>query len=74
MEYNADEERLLDEQRKLRDVVSKPISEHEMDYFRNHPALKDEDYPAYLLEYQKDYPPFKGTEENNGKIILMIDE
>ena len=40
----------------------------------NHPAFKKEEYPAYLLEYHRSYPPFRGTEEKNGKIVYMIDE
>lgn len=71
---NETNDRLFEEQNKVRQVVSMPVSEYELNHMLNHPAFKKENFPEYLFEYHRNYPPFKGTSEKNGKIVYMIDQ
>ena len=66
-------DRLLEEQQKIRDVVSAPVSQYELDYFKNHPALRGEQYPPYLLEHLSTHSAFKDAEFKMGKIVMMIE-
>ena len=71
---HSEPDRLLEEQQKIRDVVSAPVSQYELDYVKNHPALRGEDYPPYLMEHLSTHSAFKDAEFKMGKIIMMIDE
>lgn len=66
-------DRLTEEQQKIRDVVSAPVSEYELDYMKNHPAFRGEQYPPYLMEHLSTHSAFKDAEFKMGKIIMMID-
>lgn len=66
-------DRLLEEQQKIRDVVSAPVSEHELDYFKNHPAWRGEPYPPYLLEHLSTHSAFKKDDFRMGKLIMMVE-
>lgn len=66
------QERLFEEERKAREVISAPIPAYMMDYMREHPAFKKHPYPDYILDFQKNHPAFRDTETLNGKIIYAI--
>ena len=74
MYYDSPEQdRLLEEQQKIRDVVAAPISQYELDYMKNHPALRGEPYPPYLMEHLSNHSAFKNSDFKTGKIIIMIE-
>lgn len=68
----AQSDRLMEEQQKIRDVVSAPVSAYELDYMKNHPSFRGEQYPPYLMEHLSTHSAFKDAEFQMGKIVMMI--
>ena len=66
------QERLFEEERKVREVIGAPVPQYMLDYMRDHPAFRCEAMPSYILDYQRHHPAFNDTESRNGKIVYNI--
>ena len=66
------QERLIQEERKIQEVVSMPVPEYMLEYMREHPAFKQYMYTENYFLGQKNHNAFVDTEHLNGKIIYKV--
>lgn len=67
------QDRLFEEQKKIKAVVADQISRRELEYMLNHPLFKNKEFPQYVMEFQRDHPAFRGCPEHFGKIQYKIE-
>jgi|GEM_PF-3918484 len=66
------QERCLEEERKVQAVVSEPVPSYQLEYFREHPSLKEYMFQDHYFEYHRNHPIFQNTEYLNGKIVYAL--
>lgn len=62
------QERCLEEERKAQAVVSQPVPAYMLEYYREHPVLKEYPFQEQYFDYTRNHPALAGTQYLNGQI------
>lgn len=71
---SKEQERLFKEEQTIRKAVGERLTPQQLDYYKNHPAMRGEDYPPYLMEHLSGHDMFRDAGFKAGKIVIEIDE